>query len=262
MKPAAEAPKTDLFGSPTEKVEPPVVKPEEKKGDEGKKPEFDVATHPTVVEMNKKIEDMSGNLSKQREMIEARDKKIAELEGKKTVEEAEKEFEPPHKEIKRSKDLTEDERDEKTKGELELMDKLADMQERENKDALEKHKAKAKTDAEKATADAAKAVETDPKAILEAEITALAGGDKERERELKEAAKLTSFDGLKSKEEIAARLKLGAEKFIPNWTPPKEQASGGAPAAVKDTKSGKNGGVDVDSIVREARSGSAGDYAL
>lgn len=254
-----EAPKVDVFGSSLEKEDVKPVEMPGKKSDEGKKPEFDVATHPTVVEMNKKIEEQSKNLSEQGRIIREQKKRFKELEESKGEKDEEnEEVNLPHPEIKRSKDLTEAERDEMTANEIKMLDEKADLQEAANKAAIEAHKAKKKEKkAEKS--DEGDDEEESPKKLLEAEIETLSGGDAERKRELIEAAKLTNFSGLKTKEEIAERMKM-AVKLIPNWTPPKEQqtASGGA---VK-TGGGTADEVNVDKIIQEARQGSTGVYSL
>ena len=253
-----DQPKTDAFGQPTEK--PPYVPPEPEKP-KGSVAPFDVASHPTVVDMNKKIADMSHNLSEQGKLIKKRDERIRELEKGKDGDGdggGDGDFVPPNKDIKRSKDLTDDERDEMTTREIEMMDKLADSQERENKAAEAAHKAATKPkepEAEKKPQDG----EDTPGKLLDAEIEALSGGDAERKRELKEAAALTNFEGLKTKEEIAERLKI-ATKHIPTWTPPKEQQTRtGAPVK---TGGGATDPHNLDQIVREARKGSTGSYPL
>lgn len=256
-----QKPTHDAFGQPLEKK--PFVPPEPEKP-KGSVAPFDVASHPTVVEMNAKIQDMSHNLSEQGKLIKKRDERIRELEAArkdadKDGDGADGEFVPPNKDIKRSKDLTDDERDEMTANEIKLMDEKADALERENKAAEALYKAQAKKKDPEAGKEPKDGEDT-PEKLLEAEIEALSGGDAERKRELKEAAALTNFAGLTTKEQIAERLKLGAEKFIPNYTPPKEQpTSKGAPVK---TGGGANDPHNIDQIVREARSGSTGEYPL
>ena len=256
----ADKPTHDAFGQPLEK---PELKPVEPPAPKGKTPEFDVATHPTVVKMNEDISNMSHNLSEQGKLIKKRDARILELE--KALQngggggERDGDFVPPNKEIKRSKDLTDDERDDMTTREIEMMDKLADAQDKENKAAEAAHKAASKKKEPEVDKEPKDGEDT-PAKLLEAEIEALSGGDAERKRELKEAATLTNFNGLTTKEQIAERLKLGAEKFIPNWQRPKEQQTVMG-AAVK-TGGGAKDPHNIDQIVREAREGSTGSYLL
>lgn len=248
-----EAPTHDVFGSPLKPEELKPVEPE-KKQEEGKKPDFDIATHPVVADLTKKLNDQNNNLSEQGQVIKKQAKKLRELEKG----EPDEDVKLPYPEIKRSKDLTDDEREEMTSNEIKLMDEKADAQEAANK-AAEKAAKAAKADADDGADDEEKPKASD---IIASEAKSLAAGNSEREREILEAAKLTSFEGLKTKDEIIARLKLGAEKFIPNWTPPKEQPSplGGGP--VKAGGQDANDPYGVNKIVREARQGTNGNYGL
>jgi hypothetical protein len=267
----------DAFGQPLKKEEILPEKPGEKKQEEQKKEEVDISKDPRVIallaERDKKIEDQSEQLSGQGKAIREINKKLKALGHKESTVEEKPDL--PHKQIKRSKDLTDSERDEKTQDELRLMDQLADAQERENKAAEEAHKAKVAA-AKKAAEDAGGDDEDDeddedkkkrgkasePKAMIDAEIETLSGGDAEKKRELKEAAKLISFEGLKTKEEYAARLKLAAEKFIPKWTPPKEQVSPSGGKPVEGGGAAADDPHDVMKFVKSARDNSAGGYAL
>lgn len=144
-----EAPKTpqaDQFGvtmnpDGTEYVPPVEAPAEEPKKDKDGKPVVekksdaeDIENHPAVVALRTKIEEFSTNLTGQRT---AHEKEVAELNkkladaltGKKPEEGAEVMF----KDIKFSKDLTKEERDDMTDAEIALFDQNANMQVAMNK---------------------------------------------------------------------------------------------------------------------------------
>lgn len=261
MAPAAPAPKEgdvathDPFGMPLNKETPAPVPEISKPGGE-KKPEFDVATHPVVQDINKKLEDVGKNATEQRKIIDRltkENKALKENGGKKEDDKVT----VPYPEIKRSKDLTEDQREEMTANEIRLMDEAADAKAAANKMVEDAAKEKGKDkDEDDGEGEALK-----PSEIIAAEAKILAGGNAEKEREILEAARLTSFNGLRNKEDIIARLKLGAEKFIPNWQPPKEQVS---PTGATSIKTGADASDPYgnNKIVQEARQGSTGNYSL
>jgi hypothetical protein len=109
-------------------------------------PETDpLEKNPLVVELRKQVaqadldkKSIGGNLSKQNKIIADLQEKIANIEAGKNSDTPE----VPNKDIKRSKDLSQDDRDDMTQKEIELMDKLADAQEKENKAFLESQKGK------------------------------------------------------------------------------------------------------------------------
>lgn len=245
------APEKDIFGQPTKKEEiipegSNTVKKEEVKTDAS-----DITKHPEFMKMQNSVSDMSTNLKNQNSIIERLSKENADLKGKKAEETVQLPYDP--KTIKRSKDLTEDERDEMTKKEIQFMDERADAMEAANKAVLEASKTKTETKEPEADPN-------EPKAILASEIEALSAGDAERKREIIEASKFVSFEGLKTKEEIAARLKIAAEKFIPNYTPPKEQATASGKAVAQT--GGLNAFAENDKIIKEAQGQSRGNYSL
>lgn len=270
MPQVPEVPKVDIFDSPLVKEEPkPVKLDDEKKETVEKKPEFDVATHPVVVELNKKVQDYSTNLKNQGDIIDKQSRDLKELKKASKQGKPAEEDKPPAlpydpASIKRSKSLTEAEREEMTAGEIAAMDKLADAQEAANKLAKDSHeKAKASKKAE-VTDDDDDEEEDDKKVtevqkMVNTEVARLAEGNAERLRELNEAVKLITFEGLKTPEEVAARVKL-ASSMIPNYVPPKEQQTA-IPAPVK-----AGGGADdphnVDQIIRDAKKTNNGTYSL
>lgn len=267
----------DAFGQPLQKEEIIPEVPGEKKQEE-KKEDADPTKDPRVLallkERDDKIEKQSIDLSGQGKAIREINKKLKAL-GHSEAGAGDATFEPPHKEIKRSKDLTDSERDEMTQREIQQMDELAAMKDRENKAAEAAHKSKLEAgknkgggeeedDDEDDEAEKARKAASEPKALLEVEIETLSSGDPEKKRELREAAKLISFEGLKTKEEIAARLKLAAEKFIPKWTPPREQVSpaGNGAKPVEGGGSAADDPHDVMKFVRQAKQSNRGNFSL
>lgn len=256
---AAQEPTHDAFGAPLKPEAPPVVEPEKKPEGEAKKPDFDLATHPVVLELQQKVKDQADQLSGQGKLIR-RLKKGAKESAEAGEGGTNEDFKPPYPDIKRSKDLTEAERDEMTANEIKLMDEKADLQEKANKDAEAAFKrSKEQKDPDDDGGEEPEEVEDHHNEMVATEIDRLANGDKERKRELTEAAKLISFAGLKTREQIAERMKL-AMKLIPEHQPPKERQTANG-AAVKEGGKGDDP-FGTDAIVREARAGSSGAYAL
>lgn len=269
-----EAGAKDAFGQPVQKEEIIPEVPGENK-QEQKKEDFDPTKDPRVIallkERDDKIEEQAGHISGQGKAIREINRKLKAL-GHKEAGAGDDTFEPPHKEIKRSKDLTESERDEMTQREIQQMDELAALKDRENRAAEAAHKAKLEAakkkdgedDDEEEEDEKARKDASDPKTLIEAEIATLSGGDAEKKRELREAAKLISFDGLKTKEEIAARLKLAAEKFIPKWTPPKEQVSpaGNGAKPVEGGGAAADDPHDVMKYIKQAKQSNRGNFSL
>lgn len=131
----------DIFGvtynkETGERVNPPA--PEAKKEED--KDKGDDKETPLEKELRlqiKKLEDdkksLGGNLSKQGKIIDELKKEVDAIKkGTKSDDKPDL----PYKEIKRSKDLSQDERDEMTQSELKMMDQLAEMQEKANQDYL------------------------------------------------------------------------------------------------------------------------------
>jgi hypothetical protein len=120
-----KAPETDLFGVPLETPEPKVEEKADDKEvkDKGKEDtkELDIENHPFVQTLRKEVENIKSeygaSLSGQRTVIKNLEKKIAELQSGKSPADGKQEG-VPFKDIKRSKDLTKDERDAMTEVEL------------------------------------------------------------------------------------------------------------------------------------------------
>jgi hypothetical protein len=268
--PAAPEPaKTDAFGV-TDNQAAEVAKPAADKepagsGDTGKgdkKYEPIPDDHPTVVALNKQIEDakssMGGNLTKQREIITGLEKKIADLtEGKgapANAAAADEDVLFKAEDIKFSKDLTKEQREEMTDREIAQMDEIANMKVAQNKIYAESRKA-------------TKTVETakvdDVNATVQATARALATGEDGKENlelanQIIENTKQFNLDGL---DEAAVKERVAnAARLLPNYTPPKEQSRTTTktvtPPAASDDPFG------VDQIVKEATSQKKGDYSL
>lgn len=238
-----------MFGD--EPTEQPVVK-EEKKYDDI--PE----DHPTVVGLKQQIENIKneygGNLSGQREVIKRLEERIKTFEtngggngGGNTDEEH---ILYAKEDIKWSKDLTQDQRDEMTEAEIKQMDDIASMKEKQNKLYAAQMKGEGTKAEEK---------QNDLNGWVRAEAKALAGDDVEIANGIIEATKMLSLEGL---DEATVRERVGmAAKLVPNYKAPKEQQH-------KNGKAPNGGGKQedpfgVDAIVEGVhKQRSAGGYSL
>jgi len=249
--------------------------PEE--GEEGKKEDKKYETipedHPTIVTLKNEIEkvkqdkdSMGGNLSKQNDIIKILEGKIDVLmQGKGGDKGKETEFDVIYKpeDIKRSKDLTEEEREEMTSTEIRQMDEIADMKEKQNEiyanQQKEARERKAKEDAGTGTK-----VEDINKAVQEHAKTLAKGEDgkdnTEMANQIIESFKVLKFDveGL-SAEELQKRVEMAASQ-VPNYTPPKEQVNKGGKGV--DGGKGKTDVFNTDQIIEEATKDNDGNYSL
>lgn len=238
----------DAFGNPSIPPEPIVEKEVEK---EVKKGEID-ENHPLIVGLKQQIEDVKkeygGNLSGQRDVIKNLENKIKELEGGKKQDE----IEVLYKDIKRSKDLSAEEREEMTDTEIKQMDQIADMQEAQNKmyvDMQKKNKAEEGKETGKVE---------DLNTLVRETAMELAGDDVAVANQIIEATKqfvLTDLPADKVKERVA-----NATKLVPNYKAPKEQKKvNGKPVKGTGTSDDPFG---VNKIIEEATKGSGGTYSL
>jgi hypothetical protein len=130
----------------------------------------------------------------------------------------EQEGEVPFKEIKTSKDLTEDERDDMTDAEIKALDEMAILKQTINNMAIA---------SSKATANAGAGVETvavDVNATVQAKATELAGGDIAVANQIIEAYKLANFntEGL-TVEQIQLQVQM-ATAGVPTYKPKTESS--------------------------------------
>jgi len=263
-KEAAEKAEPDAFG---QAPNPPAPAPE---GEGEQKPEkkFDAIPedHPTIVALKAQIDSVKteygGNLSGQRELIKTLNDKIEALSNGKVIEGEGGTPDVLFKDIKRSKDLTKEERDDMTDTEIRQMDQIADMQEAQNKMYADSQKKNKEEDTSK------KAQETeavnDLNTLVQTTATVLAreanGGkdNVELANQIIESSKQFNLAGLDEKT-VKERV-MSAAKLLPTYTPPKEQTTTHG-KTVKDTAAGSDP-FGVDKIVEEATKGSDGTYSL
>lgn len=250
-----EEAKTDAFGQMVNPPEPP-KKPEEKQQEQGE----DIEKNPLVIELRKQIKDYGSNLGGQGKVIKRMEKEIEFLKAGGNKEGGE--HEPRFKEIKRSKDLTQEQKDEMTDAEIRQMDIIADMQETINElDKTLKGDKKPKEDEEDGD-DFVQDIEKSVKSIAK-ELAKSASG--KANIELANQI-IESFNGLgfnltkMTEEELKRRVTLAATQ-ISEYKPPKEQKGTGG-GAVKGGGD-KTDPFGIDKIVEEATSGNNdGGYKL
>lgn len=226
----------------------------------------DISNHPEFVKLRQKNDELSGNLKNQGDIIAKKNERIKELMSKTGIDESELPYKPS--DIKFSKDLTAEERDEMTDGEIKAMDDAAKAKQKANDIRREELKriALAEIEAETAEATAQEGKETkldanQRKSVVDTEIGRLAGQDKERERELREAVKMLDLSGL-NEEETKKRIAY-AERLLPNWTPPKENGTAGANAKTVDGGGGKpKEEALAEQIIKESSHRNDGTYSL
>lgn len=243
-------PTIDAFGNSDAPIE---VKVESKK--EEKKFDTIPEDHPTIVSLKSEIakvkEEYGGNLSGQREVIKGLEAKIEALGKGKGADGGEAEEDVIYKkdEIKWSKDLTKEERDDMTDTEIKQMDEIARMKEAQNKLYSAQVKASKGSETTKVT---------DLNNLVQGTAKELAGGNVELANEIIESSKQFSYEGL-TETQVKERV-MNAAKLLPSYKPPKEQVNrNGAP--VKKAGEGSDP-FGVDKIVEEATKGSNGAYAL
>lgn len=241
--------KENVFGQPLDdkgNIIVPEVKVEVKK--EEKKE--DITTNPLVVELRGQIDalkkestDKGDNLSRQGKLLKKMEGELEALKTKKTDENKQ-----VFDNIKFSKDLTKEERDEMTPREIQLMDELAVTQQKINEVAVD--------DAPVAPIyDVAKAVQD--------EAMKLAEGNYIKAQQLIEkfnslGLDLTKIDSDNVSEKVKAVIAL-----VPDFVPKKEQekVEGGAVKGTSGTDAYGISGV-VAAAVAEREANSAGNYSL
>lgn len=252
-----QQPEKDAFG--TEEHKPPeAAKPAGEK-------KFDPIPedHPILVGLRQQLEaaengrkEYGTNLKGQGDVIRTLKSKIAELEGKGKEGGAAVDVLYKPEDIKWSKDLTKEQRDEMTEAEIKQMDEIAALKEAQNKmyAALQKGE---KKDGEEEVPDIQSWVKEEAKELSRGE-----GGhlNTELANQIIEAVKMFNLEGL---DEKAVRERVGmAAKHVPDYKPPKEQkrTAGGKPVVQEGDK--KDDPFGVDAIVEGVGKGSDGSYAL
>ena len=221
----------DAFGEPN-KPEPSVVEDKKEEGVD------EIEKHPLVKELRGQIEtvkkEYGGNLAGQREVIKRLESEIESIKkgGNPTGKDKEGEDtgEVLFKEIKWSKDLSEEERDEMTDNEIKQMDVIASMQEAQNKMYAEMQ-SKGKSEEDTGVKDI--------NSFVRKEAMELSGDDTELTNLIIESFNSMKFstEGL-SEEELKKRVELSATQ-VPTYKAPKEQPT-------KTGKPVKKGGGDTD----------------
>lgn len=250
-----DEPKIDAFG---QDLNPSKPEPEKKPQEQGE----DIEKHPLVKELRTQLEavkkEFGGNLSGAGKKIKELEKQIEHLNKGGSKQEATDE--PRFKEIKRSKDLTQEQKDEMTDAEIKQMDMIADLQESINEmnKAVKGKKQEAEAEEGDYVADVKDAVKSAAKELAKATSG-------KPNTELANQI-IESFNSLGFKmenmteEDVNKRVAIAASQ-LPNYKPPKEQG-GALGGAVKGTD-GKTDPFGIDKIVEEAVGGkNDGSYPL
>ncbi len=264
----ATAPQPDEFGvtisdDGSEVTQEKVVEKEEDKSDEKDKEK----KTPEMAVLETKLEEYSKNLIGQNDVISKLQAKIATLEsggGKKDSEDGKEVADVLFKEIKYSKDLTEEQRDDMTPTEIALYDANATQQEAMNK-MFKTIQTGQKTQEEAKVSDLNSSANTEASKLAEEAIKVSPDLAKDaRELADKIIVEFNEFnnDGI-SQEKLVERMKKALNN-VSGYTPPKEQEkkSGGGTNAVKD---GADKGTDpfgVDAIVAGVNKPNEGEYKL
>jgi len=248
---AADKEAVDIFGDEPA-TEPQEVAATEEKKDEAKTkadPDADAET-PKEKALREAGEIKDDNLRAMR-------KRIKELEkgGGKATDDA---VDLPYKDVKYSKDLSQDDRDSMTETEIKQMDQIADIQQRVNDDVSKAHTA-ATTVAEDADDSFEEKLDKgEAKSFARTAALKLAGNDKDIANAILVEYNLFNNEGL-SQTDISTRLEK-ANRMRSDYTPPKQQTHK-AGKAIKQSGGGDPFGNDaiVESVTT---SGEPGKYSL
>lgn len=266
-----DAPQADQFGVVLN-PDGLEAKPEEATDDKGGKEKTDeekkaddIANHPSVVALNDKIKEYGENLVGQRQ---AHDKEVSELKQKLADALAGKkpeggEAEAMFKDIKFSKDLSDEQKDDMTDTEIQLFDQNAGLQTAMNKmfDAISnqtKQSEEAKVEDLNSSANveasnlAAEAIKINPELATDA-----------KELTDKIIVEFNEFnnEGI-SPDKLVERMKKALNN-VSGYTPPKEQEK--KPSGKNPVKSGSAGAGDphgIDGIVASVNTDNKGEYNL
>lgn len=240
--------KEDMFGngepliSPTEEKEP--VKEE-------KKEPVTIKDDPYVKTLEKKIEDYGTNLSGQGKIIKELQAKLSEVKDREAKED---DSSIVFKEIKTSKDLTSEEKEEMTDAEIKQFDVIAELQESVNELAKAKPVAETKdTNLDLDTVD-------DFSKETKAHALKIAGDDVDLANKI-----INEFNQFANNEELSrpdllARIEKSA-KLVPDYKAPKEQTTSRGKTVTGVTKADTDG-FNTDAVIEQASQGSNGSYPL
>ena len=229
-------------------------------GDKGKEgtPEVSIPEdHPTVVALKNQIEDIKkeygGNLSGQREVIDRLNDEIKAMKDGGSTEGEEK---PAlFDDIKWSKDLTKEEKEEMTDTEIKQMDEIARMQEAQNKMYADQQSQAQQAESQKVD-DLQQTVKSISKELATGEDGQV---DTNLANQIIESSKQFNLEGL-DQATLRSRIET-ARTLLPNYEAPKEQPKAPDAPPVKTDEAPKDA-FDTDAIIEEATSGQEGNYTL
>jgi len=220
----------------------------------------DIENNDVVVELKNKLTEYSKNFKGQRDIIAKLENKVNELSTTKENSAVEELF----SDIKSSKELTQDERDEMTDTEIALLDKTAMMQTAMNKmfqTMSDKNKAGETEKVEnlnyssrsEATRLATEAIKTNP---------TLAGDASELTDKI--LLEFREFNNDQITPDVLVTRMAKALNNVKGYIPPKEQesASTGGTNAVKSNGSSEKDPFGNDIIVEQANKNNQGNYSL
>lgn len=259
----AKEPVVNAFGETPEVPEVPIVVGDEGKGegDEGKGKEEKKTPTEQIAELSKKIGELSEKDRASGETHKSKDENIRQMRetidrltkaAKGDKPEGDKAPETLFKDIKRSKDLTADQKEEMTDTEIAQMDSIASLQEGMNTLAALVAKGADKP------ADGV----LDVNSIVREEAKELSAGNKELANQIIESFNSMKFDvtGL-SNEDVQKRVATAA-KEVSTYKPAKEQSTGGKGKTAGASEDGADP-YGVDKIVDEAsKKREGGGYGL
>ena len=261
--------KTDEFGVTLNPDGTEVIPKEDASEDDDKKKEEekkadDIANHPAVVALNDKIKEYGENLTGQRQ---AHEKEVADLNKKLTDALAGKKPEEGEnvmfKDIKFSKDLTDEQKDDMSDTEIQLYDQNANMQVAMNK-MLDGIASTAKATEDTKVEDLNSSARNEASKLAEEAIkinSELATDAMELTDKIIVEFNEFNNEGITS-EKLTERMQKALNN-VKGYTPPKEQeknSSGNNP--VKSGSGGKTDPFGVDVIVASVNKENKGNYSL
>ena len=248
----------DVFGEPTKKEEP-VSEEESKGGGEEKTIEEQLKEEQEArIRLEEQNKTKDENIKEMRNSLKTYKKQVGGGEEGGEGEEGREEGGELFKEIKTSKELSQDEKDEMTDTEIKQYDEIAALKQGMNQlgELIQKQAGQkgGEEESEKGGGEEVKAPET-----VKSRARELAQNDNEKANKIIQAYNNFQFKtkGL-SEEQIKQQVDVAASN-VSQYKPPKEQ-KGPSGGSVKS--GGGNDPFGVDSIVEEATSGQQGDYNL
>lgn len=270
--PAVETPKPDVFGNTLNpdgsEVSPEVVV---KKEDETKKVEEEtkakaeeIEKSPVVVELKGKLDEYSKNLKGQNDVISKLEKTIEDLsKGKIDPDKKPEEGEVLFKDIKTSKDLTTEQKEDMTDTEIALYDRNAQLETAMN-GLFTAIKEQGKTTETAKVEDLNSSAKMEASKLAEEAIKAnpeLAKDTQELVNKIIVEFNEFNNEGI-SPEKLAQRVKKALNN-VEGYKAPKEQKApdGSGKNAVKD-KNGVKDTSKIDNIVKNVNVNNTGEYNL